>query len=209
MTAAWIAPSRGTLSGTSGLAAITEATPLGALRYARGVLADSLSAPSEVEAAAGNLRLLYSGETLKNLFFGNVGGSVGETSVLLLAVGAAYLLARRIISWRVPVSYLGTVGLLSWALGGQGAFHGNALFHLLSGGLVLGACFMATDIVTSPVTPRGRIIFGIGCGIITSMIRLRGGYPEGVCYSILIMNMTVPLIDRSTRPRILGEKRKW
>jgi electron transport complex protein RnfD len=208
MTAAWIAPARGSLSGTSGINAITEATPLGVFRMARGILADPSSSPAEMGMAADNLKYLYSSGSLKNLFFGNVGGSIGETSALLLAIGAAYLLARRVISWRIPVSYLATVALLAWMLGGQGMFHGSPLFHLLSGGLMLGACFMATDIVTSPVTPRGKLLFGIGCGIFTSVIRLKGGYPEGVSYSILMMNMTVPLIDRFTRPRILGEVRK-
>ena len=158
--------------------------------------------------ARDNLGYLYSKESLVNHLFGNVGGSIGETSVLLLAIGAAYLFARRIISWRIPVAYLATVAFFTWVAGGEGWFQGNPLFHLVSGGLVLGAFFMATDIVTSPVTPAGRLIFGFGCGAITSMIRLKGAYPEGVSYSILIMNLTVPLIDRLTRPRILGERRR-
>jgi electron transport complex protein RnfD len=132
---------------------------------------------------------------------------LGETSVLLLLIGAAYLLLRRIICWRIPVSYVGTVAVLTWILGGKGLFTGHALFHVLSGGLILGAFFMATDMVTSPVTPRGKIVFGFGCGILTSIIRLKGGFPEGVSYSILIMNIAVPLIDRYTRPRKLGEAR--
>jgi len=205
MTAAWIAPSRGSLSGTMGTNAITGATPLGVFRMARHILADPSSSFQRVALANDNLKYLYSGDSLKNLFFGNRGGSIGETSVLLLSIGAAYLLIRRIICWRIPVSYLLTVALMAWIMGGQGLFHGNALFHVLSGGLVLGACFMATDPVTSPVTPGGRLIFGFGCGVITSVIRLKGGYPEGVCYAILIMNITVPLIDRLTRPRIFGE----
>lgn len=204
MTAAWVAPARGSLSGTSEIGAITEATPLGVFRMARGVLADSLSSPADLAGAVDNLKHLCSAGSLKNLFFGNVGGCIGETSALLVAIGAAYLLARRIISWRIPVSYLATAALLAWVFGGQGMFRGSPLFHLLSGGLMLGACFMATDIVTSPVTARGKVIFGIGCGVLTSVIRLKGGYPEGVCYSILVMNMTVPLVDRFTRPRILG-----
>jgi electron transport complex protein RnfD len=208
MTSAWIAPARGSLSGTAGISAVTEATPLGVFRMARGVLGDPASSAGDLAAAAENLRYLSSSDSLKNLFLGNVGGCIGETSVLLLAIGAMYLLARRVISWRIPFCYLATVAVLTWALGGQGAFRGSPVFHLLAGGLMLGACFMATDPVTSPVTPRGRMVFGIGCGILTSMIRLKGGYPEGVSYSILIMNMTVPLIDRLTRPRILGEARR-
>jgi electron transport complex protein RnfD len=202
MTAAWTAHSRGSLSG---IQAITTATPLGVYKYARGLLVEPGAPAEQVNRAASYLGELYSASSLRNLFFGNVGGCVGETSVLLLGVGAAYLMIRRIICWRIPVSYIGTVALFTWILGGRGFFSGYPLFHILSGGLFLGAFFMATDMVTSPVTPKGRLIFGVGCGILTSIIRLVGGYPEGVSYSILIMNITVPLIDRYTRPRKLGE----
>jgi electron transport complex protein RnfD len=200
MTAAWTAPSRGSLSGID---AITTATPLGVLKYARGLL----NSPIAEEASRANIYLgeLYSGASLRNLFFGNVGGCVGETSALLLLVGAGYLFVRKIICWRIPATYIGTVALMSWMFGGKGVFGGYPLFHILSGGLILGAFFMATDMVTSPVTSRGKLIFGVGCGVLTSIIRLWGGYPEGVSYSILIMNVTVPLIDRYTRPRKLGE----
>jgi electron transport complex protein RnfD len=202
MTAAWTEPSRGSLSGIS---AITTATPLGVFKYARGLVVDPASTAQDVSRASAYLGELYSGPSLRNLFLGNVGGCVGETSVLLLLVGAAYLLIRGIICWRIPLSFIGTVALLTWVLGGKGVFDGYPLFHMLSGGLMLGAFFMATDMVTSPVTPKGKLIFGVGCGIITSIIRLLGGYPEGVSYSILIMNITVPLIDRYTRPKKLGE----
>jgi electron transport complex protein RnfD len=202
MTAAWTAPSRGSVSGIS---AITTATPLGVFKYARGLLVDPSAAAEEISRANIYLGELYSGASLRNLFFGNVGGCVGETSVLLLLVGAGYLFLRRIICWRIPISYIGTVALITWIFGGKGAFHGHPLFHMLSGGLILGAFFMATDMVTSPITSRGKLIFGVGCGVIASIIRLWGGYPEGVSYSILIMNITVPLIDRYTRPRKLGE----
>ncbi len=202
MTAAWTAPSRGTLSGMN---AITTATPLGVFKVARQILINPGAGADEMSRANSYLAELYSSASLKNLFFGNVGGCIGETSVILLLIGAAYLLIRGIICWRIPVSYIGTVALLTWMLGGKGLFHGYPLFHVLSGGLVLGAFFMATDMVTSPVTPKGKIVFGIGCGILTTVIRLYGGYPEGVSYSILIMNITVPLIDRYTRPRKLGE----
>ncbi|MFH1312979.1 MAG: RnfABCDGE type electron transport complex subunit D [Candidatus Eisenbacteria bacterium] len=202
MTAAWVAPSRGSLSGIN---AITTATPLGVFKYARGLLVDPTSSAETVSRASAYLGELYSGPSLRNLFLGNVGGCVGETSVLLLLVGAAYLLIRRIICWRIPLSFIGTVALMTWMLGGKGAFQGYPLFHMLSGGLMLGAFFMATDMVTSPIAARGKLIFGVGCGVITSIIRIQGGYPEGVSYSILIMNITVPLIDRYTRPRKLGE----
>lgn len=134
-----------------------------------------------------------------NLILGNVAGSIGETSALAILVGAAYLVLRGHISLRIPVSFIGTVAALT-ALFGQ-----DPLFHVLAGGLVLGAFFMATDYVTSPVTPRGRIVFGMGCGILTVFIRLYGGYPEGVCYAILIMNSATALIDKFTMPRKFGE----
>lgn len=133
-----------------------------------------------------------------HLFFGNTAGSIGETSVPAILLGAAYLIARGHISLRIPGYYLGTVAVLS-AIMGQ-----DPLFHLLAGGLLFGAFFMATDYVTTPVTPRGQAIFGIGCGVLTVLIRLYGGYPEGVCYSILIMNATTALLDRVTAPRKFG-----
>ena len=204
MTAAWVPPSRGTLSGIS---AITEATPLGVYRISNLILADQGAGADGIARATAYLNELYSVSSLKNLFFGNVGGCVGETSALLLLVGAAYLMVRGIINWRIPGTYVGTVALMMFMLGGKTPFTGNVLFQVLSGGLILGAFFMATDMVTSPVTPRGQIIFGVGCGVLTSIIRLYGGYPEGVSYSILIMNITVPLIDRYTRPRKFGEER--
>ncbi|MBC7082101.1 MAG: RnfABCDGE type electron transport complex subunit D [Firmicutes bacterium] len=137
-----------------------------------------------------------------NLFLGNVAGSIGETSALAILVGAAYLLWRGHISWRIPVSFIGTVAVLT-ALFGQ-----DPVFHVLAGGLLLGAFFMATDYVTSPVTPKGQIVFGVGCGVLTVFIRLYGGYPEGVCYAILIMNAAAALIDRLTVPRKFGEVKK-
>lgn len=132
------------------------------------------------------------------LFLGNVAGSLGETSAIALLAGALFLLVTRVIDFRIPVSMLGGIVVLSFIFGGEGLFEGNVVFHLFSGGAIIGAFFMATDYVTSPVTKNGRIIFGFGCGLITMIIRLWGGYPEGVCYSILIMNATVPLIDRLT-----------
>ena len=204
MTAAWVPPARGTLSGIS---AITEATPLGVCRIASTALADKAAGMDQVAQATAYLNELYSTASIKNLFFGNVGGCVGETSALLLLIGAAYLMVRGIINWRIPGAYVGTVALIMWVFGGRGLFTGNVLFQMLAGGLILGAFYMATDMVTSPVTPRGQIIFGLGCGVLTSIIRLKGGYPEGVSYSILIMNITVPLIDRYTRPRKFGEVR--
>lgn len=138
----------------------------------------------------------------RDLFLGNIGGSIGETSALLILVGGILLLALGIISWRIPVAYIGTVALLTLALGQ------DAIFHILAGGLMIGAFFMATDYVTSPITARGKIIFGIGAGILTVVIRRFGGLPEGVCYSILFMNAITPLIDRYVRVRPYGLVKK-
>lgn len=132
------------------------------------------------------------------LFLGAIPGSLGETSALALILGGLYLLWRGIIDWRIPAGFIGTVAVFTFVFGG------DPIFHVLAGGLLLGAFFMATDMVTSPVTKRGRLIMGIGCGLITSIIRLWGGYPEGVTYSILIMNALTPLIDRYTKPVKFG-----
>ncbi|RJP72043.1 MAG: RnfABCDGE type electron transport complex subunit D [Candidatus Abyssobacteria bacterium SURF_17] len=144
--------------------------------------------------------------TLMDLFIGRVGGCIGETSALALLIGAAYLIYRRHIYWQLPACFVATVGVLVWFFGGTGGyFTGNFLMHIFAGGLILGAFFMATDMVTSPMTIRGQIIMGIGCGLLTFLVRLKGGPPEGVSYSILIMNALTPLIDRYTVPRRFGE----
>jgi len=137
-----------------------------------------------------------------DLLIGNVGGSIGETSVIFILLGGLYLLYKKCIDWRIPVSYLGTVFLMTLLLGQ------DPIFHLLSGGLMLGAFFMATDMVTTPITKKGRWFFGIGAGIILVIIRVYGGYPEGVLYSILFMNGLTPLINRYTRSKIFGEVAK-
>ncbi|GBR75920.1 electron transport complex protein RnfD [Candidatus Termititenax persephonae] len=162
--------------------AVTTATPLALAKS--GQLLDAVSRATVQASAAGQAVNYW------DLFLGNVAGSLGETSALALLLGAAYLLYRQVIDWRIPLGYLGTVALFMFFA------HENVAFHLLAGGLLLGAFFMATDYTTSPMTRRGKWIFAIGCGILTSVIRLWGGYPEGVCYSILIMNMFVPLLDR-------------
>jgi electron transport complex protein RnfD len=160
---------------------------------------------------------------LWHLALGDVGGCIGETSAILLLAGAAYLLIRKVISWHVPVAYLGTLAVFVWIFGGTHKAEGGAAvvrffdgigpanlgavpIHLFAGGVILGACFMATDYVTSPMTPRGMLIFGVGCGILTGVIRIFGGYPEGTSYAILLMNMIVPLIDRATMPRLFGAR---
>lgn len=133
---------------------------------------------------------------------GRIGGCIGEVSTLALLIGAAYLLIRRVIDWRIPLSYLGTMALLT-VIGG-----GNVLDSVLLGGTVLGAFFMATDYVTSPVTSWGRVIYGVGIGIINYTIRRWGAYPEGTTYAILLMNIAAPLIERFTRPRKYGEVKR-
>ena len=136
-----------------------------------------------------------------NLFVGQIGGSLGETSALALLLGFSYLLYKGYVNWRIPLAMVGTVFL------GTFAFGSDPIFHLFAGGLMLGALFMATDMVSSPTTKLGRWIFGLGAGLLVVIIRLWGGYPEGVMYSILLMNTAVPLINRYTRPRSLGEVR--
>lgn len=139
------------------------------------------------------------------LFLGNHGGCIGETSALAILIGAAYLVIRRVIRLRVPLIFIGTVAVGTWIFGGSGGlFTGDPLYQILSGGLMLGACFMATDYTTSPTTPKGQIVFALGCGIITVLIRIWGGYPEGVSYSILLMNVATPLIERLTAPKRYG-----
>ena len=167
----WIAPT------TSWLAdAVTTATPLG----------------------EGFTTALTKPELYKALFFGNVAGSVGETSALLILIGGAILLAFGIIKWHIPVFYIATVFVMSLIMGQ------DPIFHILAGGLMLGAFFMATDYVTSPLTTVGRIIFAVGAGVLVMLIRRFGNMPEGVNYSILLMNAFTPLIDRYTRPRPYG-----
>ena len=134
------------------------------------------------------------------MFFGNHAGSIGEISAIALLIGALYLLYRKTIDLRIPISYLLTVAIMSVI------FRVDPIFNLLAGGLLLGAFYMATDPVTSPVTKPGRWVFGIGCGFITMVIRLWGGYPEGVCYAILVMNAATPLLDRYLQGRIFGKK---
>lgn len=141
-------------------------------------------------------------------FIGNIGGSIGETSAIALLLGAGFLLYRGYITWHIPITFIGTVFILSglfWLVNPDRYM--NPLFHILTGGLMLGAFYMATDMVTSPVTNRGMMVFGAGCGVITIIIRLFGGYPEGVSYSILLMNAATPLIDRYTRPMTFGWKK--
>jgi len=211
MTSGWQAPFawQGAPSGyvTSGMPAqdlqalpnadaISGATPL-------RVMKDSFGLAPELGDAVR--RELSSPQTRFNLLVGRRGGCIGETSIVLLLLGALYLFARGVLEPRLPLGYLGSVALFGWLFGGPGLLRGDPLFSVLAGGVVLGGFFMVTDMVTTPVTPRGKLIFAVGAGLITTVIRRWGGYPEGCSYSILIMNLATPLIDRYTRPRILGE----
>ena len=142
--------------------------------------------------------------SVSDMFIGFIGGSAGEISSMMLLIGGLYLIFRKVISWHIPVAYIGSVALLALIFP-----HGNdpvqyMLYSVFGGGLMLGAFFMATDYVTSPVTKKGQIIFGVGCGLITVFIRTFGSFPEGVCYSILLMNCTVWIIDKHVKPTRFG-----
>ena len=170
--------------------------------------------PVDVVSSATPLSILKesSGAELPrilDMFLGNTGGCLGETSALALILGGIYLVARGVISLRIPLTYIGTVALLSFIFPNANlSAQDSVLVNILSGGLMLGAFFMATDYVTSPVTKKGQIIMGLGCGILTFVIRRFGGYPEGVSYSILLMNFVTPLIDKYTKPKPFGSQRQ-
>ena len=167
--------------------AVTAATPLAAMHQ------------GYFDPAAG---------TIAQMFWGNVGGCIGETSVVRLLICGAYLLIRKVISWHIPVAYLGTVAVLSllFPMGNDPLLWTG--YQLCTGGVMLGAIFMATDYVTSPLTKLGQIVYGIGCGALTILIRYFGGYNEGVSYAILVMNCCVVLLDRIGRPTKFGAPKK-
>ena len=171
----------------------------------------ALSGSVDAATMATPLSYLYNGQampeylSLGNLFLGIRPGSIGEISTLALLVGGLWLIARKVISWRIPVSFIGSVAVLCLIFGHEG--YGRldwTLLNLCSGGLVLGAFFMATDYSTSPVTLKGQLVFGLGCGVLTVLIRYFGSYPEGVSYAILIMNCCTWGVDKLTRPRQFG-----
>ena len=137
-----------------------------------------------------------------NLLVGNMGGCIGETCSIILILGGLYLIWENVISWRIPVVYILTTGILAAMFDHGGAF--LPLYEVLTGGLLIGAFFMATDYTTSPMSAKGQVIYAFGCGLLTALIRTWGGYPEGVSFSILIMNVAVPLIDMYTEPKVLG-----
>jgi electron transport complex protein RnfD len=142
----------------------------------------------------------------QDLLLGNRAGSLGETATIALLLGATFLMIKRYITWHIPISFILTVGLLTWIFGGkEGLFTGDWLFHIMAGGLILGAFYMATDYVTGPSVRSAQIVFGVACGFLTVLIRLKGGYPEGVMFAILIMNCFAPLLDRGMRSRVFGK----
>lgn len=161
--------------------------------------------PDFVDTISTATPLVSGNASLWDLFIGNVPGVLGETSKLAILLGGVYMLLRRIIDWRIPVTFIGTVFLCYLLKNGSAE---GALYQVLSGGLMLGAVFMATDYATSPLTGVGRIIMGIGCGLTLFVIRAFGGYPEGCSFAILFMNVVTPLIDKYTVPRTFGEVKK-
>ncbi len=183
-------------SANAAISAVTSATPLGLVKEA-------------LKSGQPPPFTLTPGMTW-NFFIGNMNGCIGEVSAAALLLGAAYLLVRRTITWHVPVAYLGTTVLYALILRLTSANAMPVPFHLFTGGLMLGACFMATDMVTTPVTRRGLLIFGAGCGILTMVIRtvVNGAYPEGVSFAILIMNAFTPLINRATTRQPFGRIKK-
>jgi len=189
MTAKWVTAS------AWGAAAVTTATPLGKVR--------------EALLSTGRLDVHLTRQEVYNLLLGFRAGSLGEVSVVLLLLGGIFLVAKKVITWHIPVSFIASV----WAM--TGIFHyinparyADPSFHVITGGLFLGAIFMATDYVTSPITPGGKLIFGVGCGVVTVVIRLFGAYPEGVSFAILLMNAFTPLIDRYVKPAVFGARRE-
>jgi len=183
-----------------GVDATTTATPLSLLKTFATAAWDKTPAADKVLDFANT-------GFIQSAFIGNINGSLGEVSALALLVGAAYLIFRRVITWHIPFAFLATMAAFAFCAYG---FNLNALklaeVHVFCGGAILGACFMATDYVTSPITAKGKLIFGCGCGLLTMLIRLYGAFPEGVSFAILIMNAFTPLISRFTQPKIFGAK---
>ena len=184
------------VNNRSGIDAVTSATPLNIIKEGitngTPISEISKSLPSTVE-----------------MLFGEIGGSLGEISAILLIIGGLYMLFTKVITWHIPVSIIATVAVVAgifWAVNPE--IYINPTYHVLTGGLMLGAIFMATDMVSSPMTPKGQLIYGFGIGIITILIRLFGAYPEGISFAILIMNAVVPLLNRYIKPKRFGEIKK-
>ena len=190
MTTAWLAPIRNAdifrYMG-AGVDAVSSATPLYVLKhYGMTAMLEQFGSRASVYT---------------DFLIGFRPGCIGETSALLLLIGGLYLIYRGYIRWHIPVSTIATVALLTWIFGGEELFTGDPLLAVISGGVVLGAFFMATDYVTSPIQRSGQVVFGIGVGALTVLIRLKGGYPEGVCYAILLMNPLTPALDQWFKPK--------
>lgn len=184
----WIDPStKAALFG--GADVVTAATPLAMMK-------------------GGEFEALTAQYSLSDMFIGKIGGSMGEISAMMLLISGLYLIFRKVISWQIPVAYIGTVAILTFLFPQGNDALTWMLYNVLGGGLFLGAFFMATDYVTSPVTKKGQLIFGLGCGLITVFIRYFGSYPEGVCYSILVMNCCTWIIDKYTKPTRFGVDKK-
>jgi electron transport complex protein RnfD len=190
MTSAWLPPVQDMAIFSylgEGVNAVTTATPLAVMKE---------------QGMAAFTELFGSGSSLYTSFFvGWRPGCIGETSGLLLVLGGLYLIYRGYITWHIPVSVIATVALLSWVFGGEAYFSGDPLLAVLSGGVLLGAIYMANDYVTCPTNKTSQLVYGAGIGILTVMIRLKGGYPEGICYAILLMNPLSPVLDGWFKPR--------
>ena len=181
-------------------------------------VASAMTSWSKVDAAtgatpmallkAGDMEALTAAYPIKDMAIGFISGSVGEVSALMLLIGGVYLIVRKVISWQTPAAYIATVAVVTFLFPRGNDPMTFMLYNVLGGGLFLGAFFMATDYVTSPVTKKGQLIFGLGCGLITVFIRYFGSYPEGVCYSILIMNCCTWIIDKYTKPTRFGVDKK-
>jgi len=190
MTTAWLEPLRGASLFKylgPGVDAVSAATPLHVLKH--------YGMKTFIEKF-GSLSTVYT-----DFFVGQRPGCIGETSALLLLLGGAFLIYKHYITWHIPVSVIVSIGFLTWVFGGEHLFSGNPLLAVLSGGVILGAFFMATDSVTSPSQKTGQLLFGAGIGALTVLIRLKGGYPEGICYAILLMNPLTPAFDQWFKPK--------
>ena len=195
------------------LASYATAMTTWTLPSSKKELADVISTATPLaimkEGTVEKFTELTTNYSVADMFIGRVGGSLGEVSALALLLGGAWLLIRKVISWHTPVAFIGTVALLTLISAPAGIDNVQyMLYNVFGGGLMLGAIFMATDYATSPVTKPGQLIFGIGCGLITCFIRRFSSYPEGVCYSIMIMNCTTWLLDKYIRPTIYGALKK-
>jgi electron transport complex protein RnfD len=182
------------VNSRSGIDAVTSATPL-------GIIKEGITNGTPISEISANL------PSAMDMLFGNIGGSLGEISALMLILGGIYMLWKKVITWHVPVSVIGSVALISaifWMIDPE--MYINPVYHILTGGLMLGAIYMATDMVTSPMTSKGQFIYGIGIGLITISIRLFGAYPEGISFAILIMNAFTPLINYYVKPKRFGGK---